>query len=197
MKVFEKDNFETYLMKHILTISITLLLTLNTIGQGIVNDTINQYNENGKKHGYWVEYVDNELKITKKKKALFFRYRYFDNGVKIGGDYTNSPIMRSNLEVDGNKAIHDSIVIMNGVYKMIDEKRRYIEQIYDNGKLIIYNSCGVNVMTEYLDCTQLYQGQLGSCLVMLRDKNDKVWFEGYLCKKNGKWGVWSNDGLKH
>jgi hypothetical protein len=51
-----------------------LFLINNVNGQNIqtsLSDTLNQFNQNGKKQGYWIIYVGENLGVAKKENAHF------------------------------------------------------------------------------------------------------------------------------
>jgi len=48
---------------------------------GIRIDTLNKYDENAKKTGYWVEFLKKNLRTTNREnKAVFFRYILYQDG---------------------------------------------------------------------------------------------------------------------
>ncbi len=46
-------------------------------------DTLNNFNEKGKKQGYWKCYLDKEFKVVDSSKAVFYFYQFYDNGKRI------------------------------------------------------------------------------------------------------------------
>lgn len=69
---------------------ITLLLSLFSIclcAQSIP-DTLNQYNSNNKKHGYWICYLDSNFNICEKEHASYYGYEYYENGENPVNNFT-------------------------------------------------------------------------------------------------------------
>ena len=120
---------------HILTIySLTLIFVLSSsyfFGQ---NDTLNKFNDSGKKNGYWKVILDNNADpIDSIKKAFFYCYELWDNGERV---------FECDKHTGYDKIVFDGVLpekgkpeLINGVFKWYDKNGLLTsEEIYKQGQ---------------------------------------------------------------
>jgi len=73
-------------MWQILTILLlaTTFPAFSQIDSAFIFDTLNlnKKDDKGRVHGFWVKYLDAELKPVKKEKGYFYGYEIYDHGTK-------------------------------------------------------------------------------------------------------------------
>jgi len=114
----------------------TLLISQSSFSQ---TDTLNRFDGNNKKTGWWVVYLDKDLAITKDtSKAVFFKYSFFQgkfdyfNMGKIGTK--KNPVIQPASNLTGKK-----IQALDGEYRLNynDLQPRFILKA-QKGKLTEY-----------------------------------------------------------
>ena len=171
-----------------------LILFIGSFGfsQSINNntlDTLNNYNEKGKRHGYWVEYLNKELRLVKKEEASFYRYVYYDNGT-----YLSAPSGFSSkkmiCKIDGDKPKKDTLVLLNGIYFLYTKKDKIESKAYyKKGLLVILIAYNVrtSVKSAMFDFTKHYNNQEYSYYIEEYDDKAVLNWSGFVAKKNEKW----------
>ncbi len=152
----------------ILSILALALFSLSAISQ---NDTLNRYDSNQKKIGWWKVYLDKDLAETKDtSKANYFKYSYYEgkfdyfNSGKIGSK--KNPVIAPISDESG-----EEIPALSGEYKAnhsnghtkyvyVAEEGKLLEyrEYYKNGTLKTHfdykENCGV---TPFQFCIYLYK----------------------------------------
>ena len=168
-------------MKTKITLLISLfILTLCLYSQ---NETVNQLDTNGKKDGKWIEYLDSTWKILKDtNQAIYYRYVYYEHGVKILPELYCTAKKR--LEYIGDNNQDSKPVALNGEYKWYDKKRRLLSyDCYKDGEHLwgknyrwgLFNKKLTGTKThEYYDYTIHYNNQPQSAYYECYDKKGNV-----------------------
>ena len=122
-------------MKHKISILILIVLTKVTICQ---TDTLNKFNQAGKKHGYWLKYLDLNVNPIDSANSYFYGYELYDNGYKVIGFFKDKS--------KKNKVLHYNSVIptkgrpspVEGVFKWHnkDTKDIHLIETYSKGNPI-------------------------------------------------------------
>jgi|AntAceMinimDraft_17_1070374.scaffolds.fasta_scaffold25567_2 hypothetical protein len=170
-----KKNKNYYLTISIIFIYffISLIFIENIEGQilrEINKDTLNQYNESGQKSGYWIELLNKSLiPVKKEEDAQFYHLVYYENGERRS-NFNNNLKKVNNLEIDGNKAIQNEIVLLNGKYKLYSNENKLLcEKEYSKGIKIgvhkTYNTL-TGEISEYENFNKKYKGQNKSYFLM-------------------------------
>ena len=128
-------------MKNILII-IFLFIAFGLYSQDlseINTDTLNQYNDKGKKTGYWIQLLNKNWNPTKKEeKAVFFSYVYYENGKDLIGKI-GFAFFKPVIKISGNKAQKNKIIILDGTYTFyypFGEKQKNVSLCYEKGVLV-------------------------------------------------------------
>jgi hypothetical protein len=180
----------------ILLILIFLFSTRLLNCQNSINpDSLNRFDSKHKKHGYWIEFVNNKLKVVKKPdKATFFRYIYFYHG--ISSYPPNYVLGKVTLLIQGNKK-NDSLVIMNGVYTLQKKQKRICEETYQNGILLYCKTFYSNGNTaDFLDFTRKIKNQEFSFFHTTYTKLGEIEREGFVGLVNKKTKASPSSSLK-
>ena len=165
------------------------LLTSSTI---IVaqTDTLNQFDPNGKKHGKWIVYLDqNWDKVKDSTKASFIRYTFFDHGKNI---YPMGPCGGKNYKLTNFSTVSNDkrIKLLDGEYKWYNEKGNLSSiHVFKNGEYIFckeyYPSGEIN---QHFDYTKKCEGQEHGWTVYIYDKKGNIKLTSPTCKdKDGNW----------
>ena len=105
----------------------------------ISSDTLNRYDENAKKTGYWVEFLKKDLRTTnREKKAVFFRYVLYEDGEMLTMKLFVKPTFNTfYLQANGNNPTEKEIVILDGAYLLFNKKEKVLinEFNFQNGIL--------------------------------------------------------------
>ncbi len=160
-------------------------------------DTLNKYNDKGKKHGYWKVYLTETIVKTKDStKAFYYAYNYYENGSLV--------ILTTNLgtrkkpvkiEYDGVKSTAGHPVLLNGRLKLYDKHGLEYDEIYANGlptyKMSYASYKGApNVKLELLDYSRPYKNQMGSFYYELYYQDGTVYKKYWFTKnEKGKWDL--------
>lgn len=161
----------------------------------IPKDSVNQFDNNGKKDGVWIEYISEYFCPAKKKgKATYFRYVTYQHGEQF---YTS--ILKYNfISKKQNRIVTpfqiDSInkpVILNGTFYFYDAKKQtiFMTCIFKNGwleKMIGYDVNGIYVAME-MDYLEKYNGIESSYLLTYYNEKREITNQTYGILENSKW----------
>lgn len=174
-----------YFLESLLLIIFSIQLVFCQPINVLKSDTLNKIGNNGKKNGYWIEYVDTSLQPTQKDKAAFWRYIFYINGVRA--DLQAGINFKSILKVEGNQSIKDTIVILNGTYRIYNRKKKLcLEEIYIGGKKTMSKSfTKQGRVIELIDYTKQYKNEMGSAY--LEENDGEIILKAYLRVINGKY----------
>jgi hypothetical protein len=156
------------------------------------SDTLNQYNDKGKKQGYWLAYLNEKLKRTDSCNAIYYGYEYFENGQNLT-NLSKRDIKKYTIEPSMPKRSGLPILLDGEFVLKPNSSVKYLES-YKNGMPYIFkayvdfkNIKKMNFEQEYLDFTKKYKNQIGSFYWEERSPNTndttKYWFR----KFDGKW----------
>ncbi len=168
----------------------------------INKDTLNQYNESGKKSGYWIELLNKSLIFVKNEKnAQFYHFVLYENGNRRS-TFNNNLRKVNHIEINGNKPIENEIVLLNGIYKLYNDENKLIcEKKYLSGiKVGIHKSYNTKTgeIIEYENFNKTYNGQKGSFFIM-NSPDGKGNFDDIGYYRNGEKGwnfyYYTNDTL--
>jgi len=105
-------------------------------------DTLNKYDKNGKKTGYWIEYLDEKLKIRKNaSSASYLWFVYYLEGKRVSiklSSFIKYSIFKKDYLYESNSVNGDSIIILNGTIlaKLLSNNKVSQQFVFANGKLI-------------------------------------------------------------
>jgi hypothetical protein len=105
------------------------------------SDTLNQFNSNKERTGWWITYLDKDLAITSDTtQAKYYRYSYFDGAFNY---YSMGPIGAKKSPVIGPVSLNSDgeIPPLHGVYKAN----------YTNGQTQFVLKADNGRFTEYLE----------------------------------------------
>jgi len=130
-------------------IIIILIFSFKPIFGQVDTININQYDNKNKKHGYWIEYTDQNLKEVSQDNAVFKYYALYFHGKKFIGAMYNDSINAPNWKVKivGKEPKKTEIQMLDGVYVFEGQdnnlkgdkkgfKNRVYTQIFKEGELI-------------------------------------------------------------
>ncbi|MEK6614644.1 MAG: hypothetical protein AABZ32_00805 [Bacteroidota bacterium] len=187
-------------MKKLFLISTAVLALTVAHGQ----TAINQLDQNGKKDGKWLEYLDAKWKVLKDSShAIYCAYNYYDHGentfhVSYGKEYR----IHKKLETTNsdNKSI-GKLKLLDGEYKWLDKKGRTVSVDYfKNGEHIwvkwyFWERLGgylgfhkkmTGKLWGYYDFTKTYKNQPNTYYMEVYDKNGNTSY--YYTRKVDKIG---------
>lgn len=102
-------------------------------------DTLNKYDENAKKTGYWVEFLKKNLRTTnREKKAVFFRYILYEDGEMLTMKlFVKQTFNTFYIQTNGNNPKEKEIVLLDGTYSLFSKKEKVLinEFNFQNGIL--------------------------------------------------------------
>lgn len=158
----------------------------------VIGDTINQYDEKGKKNGVWIEYLSDDFRIVKKeKRASFYRYVRYQHGVLFHLYIINKNfIYKTRVETS---VPSDSVVkpiLLDGLYNVFFDKTDKIlaRCRFEEGWLIedtTYSWTGQIEVT--IDFSEKYNGIVCSDIKKLYDESGNLYYETYEILENSKW----------
>ena len=173
-------------MKKIIFIYTFMIGLMTVYGQ---IETMNQIDNQGKKNGKWIVYLDAKWNKTDSNNAIFYRYTWFDHGVNIhpmgaGGSKNATMQTASNNSMQTGK-----LKILDGKYEWYEKGKLKYVHVLKNGEYVAYkeyNSAG-KLITSF-DYTKGCEGQAHSWTMYIYDKNGNVMMTTPICKDvNGKW----------
>jgi hypothetical protein len=178
-------------MKAILS-ALFVLFTFSLFSQG----SLNQFDNNGKKHGAWVVFLDKNWHLAKDSmSAVYFRYNYFNHGNSChpmgpGG------LNKDKLEIKTSTSVKKgNAVMLDGVYKWYNSKGVLkFEHVLKDGWYVSYKEYYSNGQVEsFFDYTQHYterdKTQEHSYSITTYNKKGKQTFNGWASENQGGKGV--------
>lgn len=139
-------------------------------------ETLNNYDSNGTKHGKWIVYLNDYWKEVKdSSEASYYKFTYYENGKNI---YPMGPRNKKwKLDHSGsNKYMNDKIKLLDGEFSWTDEKgiTRGID-IFVNGEYVLYKwyypSGKINQIFDY---TKKWEGEMHTYSVREYNKKGKI-----------------------
>ncbi|MFZ5551878.1 MAG: hypothetical protein ACOZCO_02090 [Bacteroidota bacterium] len=174
-------------MKEYILINILLLASVFPVFPQ-TDTTMNGYDDNGKKHGKWKVYLDEQwAEVSDSSKAIYIRHTYYDHGVNV---YPMGPCGRKGWTLEMRSADSSGFAgnkLLNGTFIWKDEKGvARSEHLLKNGEYISckeYNSSGK--LQQYFNYLQHYNNEPFTWFCHLYDKKGKQ--KSYVMRK-GEWG---------
>jgi hypothetical protein len=147
---------------------------------------INLRDDEGKKHGKWIVYLDNNWARTDDStKASFKRMTVYDHGTNL---YPMGPCGRKGWTLIG-KTEKSGITRLEGEYKWIKKNGKISSShVFNEGNYIDCKEYYSNGKVEqHFDYTKKFGTQENSWCLTIYDKEGNVKLLNYFCKQNGKW----------
>jgi hypothetical protein len=158
-------------------------------------DTLNKFDDKGKKNGYWIELINQKLEpVKRKKKAVLFRFVYFEHGIKLNNFNSRLILHKLHLESKQN-LVQGKPILMDGEYKLIEKKQLLIIENYTQGKRSGIYKC-YNVQTgrilELANYDKKFNSQEHSFYLMYEETdNGEFKSKAYYRKGEKGWGIYN------
>lgn len=94
--------------------TVLIVIGLNINAQ---NDTINQFNGKGQKHGYWKLFFSEKLAPTDSIHAAYFAYEVYDDGQKVMSYRKIRLLAKATLIFSGQAPEVGKPIIIDGTFK--------------------------------------------------------------------------------
>lgn len=153
-------------------------------------ESLNQLDANGKKHGVWMVWLDTNWKLAKDStSAAYYRYNYFDHGASV---YGMGPWGGKNWKMEGipNKTVKKgNAKQLDGVYKWFNSKGQLVcEHILKDGWYVSFKEYypATGQLQTFFDYTKKFETQEYSWWLGTYDKNGKLTYEDWERVQNGK-----------
>lgn len=168
-------------------------MSLN-INAHINNDTLNKFDANKLKKGYWIVYLTDRLIPTKDTaKSYFYAFDYYEEGIQIGF-FSIADNYRKNAHkviFENEQPVKGQISLLNGNVKYFDKDSISLDETYVNGIPILRQSFvwDKNKKCKFkqdINYNHQYKGETGSfeyTYSYFGETIDKRWFR----KKNNSW----------
>ncbi len=158
-------------MKKLATLLFLFVFTSFTFGQ---TEKLNQLDNDGKKHGKWIAYLDRNWKyINDSTKAVYYKYTYYDHGTNL---YPMGPCGRKHYKLEPVIDSKQKITLLDGEYKWYNSKGQLSSvHVFKNGEYISckeYYSSGK--ISQYFDYTKKWKEQPLTWYMESYDKNGKI-----------------------
>jgi hypothetical protein len=152
-------------------------------------EKINQFDNQNKKNGKWIVYLDQKWNKVDSSKAIYYRYTWYDHGINIhpmgAGGGKNSTMQTT---VDTSKQTGKA-KMLDGEYKWYENGKLKYTHIFKNGEYISYteyNNSGK--ISTFFDYAKGCEAQPHSWTIFVYDKDGNVTLTSPMCKdKNGNW----------
>lgn len=182
--------YKTIHFRRYLFTNIVLFLSCIAFSQ---NDTLNRRTSNGKKHGYWVCYLDKKFSRVDPARASYRAYELFDEGEALTrftfGEFANLEVKADTASVRTNKT-----GLLDGVY-VASSSKSSTKCIYTfkNGYPLTLKAYRIGktptelCLIRQVDYSKRHQNEIGTFYWEERSCNTldstSYWFR----KVNGKW----------
>jgi hypothetical protein len=154
-------------------------------------DSINQFDRNGKKHGYWTRYLDSNLNPIDSSQSYFYGFEYFDEGkvvFKFNKHRFRKKFRHSFID---NSMTRGRPRVLDGSYFWFEDNDSLPDFIetYKHGRPVTFiyyrQKCNhfPRIIHEYVDFTRTYNNIVGSYYYEFWAGSDKLWFR----KVDDKW----------
>jgi antitoxin component YwqK of YwqJK toxin-antitoxin module len=162
---------------------LTLLLMLSVCQSAFSqNDTLNRYDSNEKKTGWWIVYLDDNLaELKDSSEATYYRFNLFKGNHEC---YNMGPIGTKKNPVifpENNSTIKPGIQRLNGVYKANYKSGvlKFQLEVHD-GKLTDYQEFYENgILKTHFDYTKSCGDSPFNYCVTTYKKDGSIKYEGY------------------
>lgn len=178
-------------------IFVAIVFTKTLIAQ---SDTLNKFNANKKRHGYWIKYFDLKLMPTDSINAYYYGYNLYDNGYPIIYLSNHKHFKKCRQTYDRSLPQKGVPTLFEGTFKWYDKKTNSIRLIetYKNGypiKSEFYSKKNKSDTTMYIsevfDFDKKYENDFYSGYYAFYNNKGEIIKEYYLRKKDNKWGFYN------
>lgn len=154
-----------------------------------ISDTLNRFDDKGKKNGYRIEFLDKNLNsVQDTNKAMFFCHVIYSSGIR---NYPPRRKSNCNLQIKNNEASkseNNKIVVLDGQYTFYKRNKIYDEYYFKKGMLYwiktYYRNGEIN---EFIDYSQFVEGQTNTCRVIVYNKDGTIISDNYFKKEDNLW----------
>lgn len=152
-------------------------------------DTLNNYNNEGKKHGYWIEFLNKRLVPTnKKKKAAYYGICYYENNARIYPNYGSNVTISYQVITNEVEDMKGHPELLNGHYYKIQKGDTIESFFFKDGSLqLIKSYYGKKRMHYYFDYRKKYKGDILSYYLIEYDFDEKIKHSGFFTRIDGRW----------
>ena len=114
---------------------ITFILLVLTKGLLSQTDTLNKFDSNGKKNGYWLVYLDQNANPTDSLNSFYYGYDLYVNGYKFIYFMNDKSKADNRLVHHGNNPEKGHPMLINGQFSWFDKETntRHSIESYRNG----------------------------------------------------------------
>ena len=152
------------------------------------SDTLNRLNSKGKKTGYWLKYLDDNVQIVDSINSFFYGYEYYDNGTKL---FAFEKLWFKKIQAAKYGEIlpkKGHPVLLTGTFRWFvrGDSAQFVEETYKDGYPLVLKSLSRNLtdqsiyISELFDYTKTYNNISGSFYVQM---GRKKWY--YMKSKKG------------
>lgn len=123
-----------------LALATSLLLSLFAFAQ---TDSVNRFNNQGKKVGYWKVFLDTLLQETDSLNAYFYGYNLYDNGETVFAYMRRGYLWQKKCRVEYSVPIpkKGSPVLLDGTLKYFDSDSQLVDlEVYKLGKPLFWEA---------------------------------------------------------
>jgi hypothetical protein len=132
------------------------------------SDTTDQLSDDGRKNGFWTQYLDSCLGATNSANAYFYGYEFWDDGEPVFRFFGKFFWKKDALVYDGTFPTKGQAVLLDGVFTWYDAEDRVTnKEIYSAGQPRILKSSsigskGLSTFYEVLDFRKQYTNVEGT-----------------------------------
>jgi antitoxin component YwqK of YwqJK toxin-antitoxin module len=179
-------------MKQVLSLLFLLGLVESAYSQ---TEPLNQLDSVGKKHGYWVEYLDYYWNLAKdSNQAVYYWYLYFDHGqntATFGKRGKQGWRFEPASDTVGQK---EKPILLDGKYTSWDDKGKLrIEQEWNKGEPVYYKSYSkTGELWMHMNYKEKWNNTPHTYAIYHYKKNGDVKLY-YVSESNGKWASYYSD----
>lgn len=178
--------------KHTLFFLVALFLVNHIYSQTnfyLKNDTLNNYNEKSKKHGYWLEFLNERLVPTNKmKKATYYAVCYYENDTRIYPNYGSNAAINYRVITNDNKGVKGHPVLLNGYFYKIQKGDTIESLLFKEGNLQLIKSYYSNKdMHYYFDYREKFKGDNLSHFFIEYGLDREIKTKGYFIWVDSRW----------
>ena len=178
---------------------IAIIFLANIVSAQI--DTLNQYNENGRRNGYWTQYLDEKLNPTDSVEAYFTGIELWDNGKQVFRFYPKGEFEKYEYSYSFSEipTFIDHTILLEGTFVWKDTLGNELnKEIYKNGRPVFFeitkpSKKSASVFYQTFDWTRKYKNIEGSYYYEERNVialSDIELVKKYCFRKKGrKWKV--------
>jgi len=112
-----------------------ILVFIGCLFQTHGQDTLNKFNSEGKKHGFWKKFLDKDLRPIDSAKSYFIALVPFDNGKDLINYFDSKWRSKDSIVHEQLLPNKGAPVLLNGTFKWYYRKKKimYVRESYING----------------------------------------------------------------